>query len=62
MFVSHHFDSALSDLEPVSKHIYLWSNIAQVEGVIHGFLAPLMIGCCSQVASVEATPPVVVIG
>lgn len=39
--------------------VYLRCNIAQVEGVVHGFLAPLVIGCSSKVTSVEATPLVV---
>lgn len=40
---------------------YLWSHIAQVEGVLHGLLTPLVIGCSRQVTPVEATPPVVCI-
>ena len=42
--------------------VHLWSNVAQVERVRHGFLTPLVIGCSSQVASIEATRPVVGIG
>lgn len=38
---------------------YLGRHIAQVEGIFQGFLAPLMIGCGGQVASVKATPLVV---
>lgn len=42
--------------------VYLWSYVAQVERVRHGFLTRLVIGCSSQVASIEATPPVVGVG
>lgn len=47
---------------PVSVWVHLWSHVAQVEGVLHGFLTPLVIGCSGQVTSVEATPPVVSVG
>lgn len=42
--------------------VYLWCDVAQVECVLHGFLTPLVIGCSSQVTSVEATSSVVSIG
>lgn len=42
--------------------VHLRGHIAQVKGVVHGLLSPLVIGCSSQVTSVEATPPVVSVG
>lgn len=42
--------------------VHLWGHVAQVEGVVHGLLSPLVIGRSSQVTSIKATPPVVGVG
>lgn len=44
------------------KKSHLWSYVAQVERVVHGFLAPLVVRCCGQVTPVEPAPLVVGIG